>query len=115
MQGGLQELQRTVMGEVYFAAGKLKQALQTWDGAMRLAHEVGDVSRHLELIILRAETLIALGDWQQAAALMFDALELAKEVSDPVAVRYAYTQHPAGCNLYNKDGLPALPFRTDAW
>ncbi len=74
---------RTVMGEVYFAAGKLKQALQTWDGAMRLAHEVGDVSRHLELIILRAETLIALGDWQQAAALMFDALELAKEVSDP--------------------------------
>jgi hypothetical protein len=27
-------------------------------------------------------------------------------------VRYAYTQHPIGCNLYNKDGLPASPFST---
>jgi len=36
----------------------------------------------------------------------------AKDVGEPVAVRYAYTQHPAGCNLYNKDGLPASPFST---
>lgn len=35
-----------------------------------------------------------------------------KTVSEPTAVRYAYTQHPAGCNLYNKDGLPASPFST---
>jgi sialate O-acetylesterase len=33
----------------------------------------------------------------------------------PVAVRYAFAQNPAGCNLYNKDGLPASPFRTDEW
>ena len=74
---------RTVQGEVYFAAGRIKLAMQTWDGAMRLTQEVGDVSRHLELTILRAEALIAVGDWQQAAAMMFDALDLAKEVSDP--------------------------------
>ena len=36
-------------------------------------------------------------------------------VANPVAVRYAYTMNPAGCNLYNKEGLPASPFRTDGW
>ncbi len=36
-------------------------------------------------------------------------------VAEPVAVRYAFTGFPAGANLYNKDGLPASPFRTDAW
>ena len=35
----------------------------------------------------------------------------------PVAVRYGFTLNPAlwGCNLYNKEGLPASPFRTDQW
>jgi sialate O-acetylesterase len=37
------------------------------------------------------------------------------EVPKPVAVRYAYSMNPEGCNLYNKDGLPASPFRTDEW
>ena len=41
-----------------------------------------------------------------------DLLVSAKEVSEPIAVRYAYTQYPVGCNLYNKDGLPTSPFTT---
>ena len=36
-----------------------------------------------------------------------------KDVAKPVAVRYAYTMNPDGCNLYNKAGLPASPFTTD--
>jgi len=36
-------------------------------------------------------------------------------VPKPVAVRYAYSINPDGCNLYNNEGLPASPFRTDAW
>jgi len=36
-------------------------------------------------------------------------------VPKPVAVRYAYSHNPVGCNLYNRAGLPASPFRTDAW
>jgi sialate O-acetylesterase len=32
----------------------------------------------------------------------------------PVAVRYAWADNPAGANLYNREGLPASPFRTDA-
>ncbi len=36
------------------------------------------------------------------------------DVPNPVAVRYAWANSP-DCNLYNKDGLPASPFRTDDW
>jgi len=35
-------------------------------------------------------------------------------VPDPVAVRYAWADNPAG-NLTNREGLPASPFRTDTW
>ncbi len=35
------------------------------------------------------------------------------EVPKPIAVRYAYSNNPEGCNLYNRAGLPASPFRTD--
>lgn len=37
------------------------------------------------------------------------------DVPVPVAVRYAYSMNPKGANLYNKEGLPASPFRTDEW
>lgn len=36
------------------------------------------------------------------------------KVPNPVAVRYAWAANPDG-NLYNKEGLPASPFRTDQW
>jgi sialate O-acetylesterase len=36
------------------------------------------------------------------------------EVKEPVAVRYAWDDNP-DCNLYNTQGLPVLPFRTDNW
>ncbi len=35
-------------------------------------------------------------------------------VAAPVAVRYAWAGNPE-CNLQNKEGLPASPFRTDQW
>jgi sialate O-acetylesterase len=35
------------------------------------------------------------------------------EVTNPMAVRYAWADNPEGANLYNKEGLPASPFRTD--
>lgn len=36
-------------------------------------------------------------------------------VSFPVAVRYAWDNYPEGANLYNAEGLPAAPFRSDKW
>lgn len=38
-----------------------------------------------------------------------------EEVVSPVAARYAWEQSPVGSNLYNEEGLPASPFRTDGW
>jgi sialate O-acetylesterase len=35
------------------------------------------------------------------------------QVPSPTAVRYAWSNYPDGCNLYNAAGLPAAPFRTD--
>lgn len=37
-----------------------------------------------------------------------------KDVTLPLAVRYAWANNPV-CNLYNGAGLPASPFRTDDW
>jgi lysophospholipase L1-like esterase len=37
-----------------------------------------------------------------------------EEVPLPVAVRYAWANDPQ-CNLINKEGLPASPFRSDDW
>lgn len=38
----------------------------------------------------------------------------ARELKEPVAVRYAWADNP-DCNLFNQDGFPAAPFRTDDW
>ncbi|HJX72054.1 MAG TPA: hypothetical protein VJ346_08885, partial [Bacteroidales bacterium] len=37
------------------------------------------------------------------------------DVSEIVSVRYGWANNPDDLNLYNKEGLPAVPFRTDAW
>lgn len=38
----------------------------------------------------------------------------ADEVEFPIAVRYAWANNP-NCNVYNNEGLPMYPFRTDDW
>ena len=36
-------------------------------------------------------------------------------VKEPLYVRYAWADNPVNPNLYNKEKLPASPFRTDKW
>src|SRR5215218_1448624 len=36
-------------------------------------------------------------------------------VAAPVAVRYAWGNNPTRASLYSREGLPAVPFRTDTW
>ncbi|MCA9150855.1 MAG: sialate O-acetylesterase, partial [Planctomycetales bacterium] len=36
------------------------------------------------------------------------------DVAQPTAVRYAWADNPI-CNLYNNEGLPVTPFRSDDW
>jgi len=51
--------------------------------------------------------------WADAVIDGVTVLVSSTNVLAPVAVRYAFSMNPEGCNLYNKDGLPASPFRTD--
>jgi sialate O-acetylesterase len=37
------------------------------------------------------------------------------EVANPVAVHYGWADDNMEANLFNKEGLPAAPFRTDTW
>jgi sialate O-acetylesterase len=53
--------------------------------------------------------------WAEAKIEGDDILVSSSNVAKPIAVRYAYSMHPAGANLYNKEGIPASPFRTDDW
>jgi sialate O-acetylesterase len=56
--------------------------------------------------------------WHWATAdFQGDSITLSSDqVQEPVAVRYAWAMNPSQRNLiYNKEGIPASPFRTDDW
>ena len=52
--------------------------------------------------------------WATARIAGNEVLVQSEQVPTPVAVRYDWADNPTG-NLMNKEGLPAAPFRTDAW
>jgi len=53
--------------------------------------------------------------WAQATIEGDTVVLTCDRVARPVAVRYAWADKHPWANLFNKDTLPALPFRTDDW
>ncbi|MDX2301808.1 MAG: sialate O-acetylesterase [Microscillaceae bacterium] len=53
--------------------------------------------------------------WAQAKIIGNQVIVWHEDIPNPVAVRYAWADNPEGANLYNQEGLPATPFRTDAF
>jgi len=54
--------------------------------------------------------------WAETAIVGNTIIASSKSVAAPLAVRYAWAMNPSQGNLlYNKEGLPASPFRTDNW
>ena len=53
--------------------------------------------------------------WADAVIKGNTVIVSSKEVKNPVAVRYAWSDNPEDANLCNKEGLLASPFRTDNW
>ena len=54
--------------------------------------------------------------WADAEIAGNKVIVSSKDVPSPVAVRYAWAMNPSQRNLlYNKEGIPASPFRTDSW
>lgn len=53
--------------------------------------------------------------WAKAEIKGNKVVVYSEKVAKPIAVRYAWADNPADANFYNKEGLPASPFRTDTW
>ncbi len=53
--------------------------------------------------------------WGEAAIDGDTVVVSCPDVASPVAVRYAWARSAPWANLFNRDGLPALAFRTDKW
>jgi sialate O-acetylesterase len=53
--------------------------------------------------------------WADAVIDGQDIVLSSKGITKPEAARYAWSQTFAYANLFNQDGLPAQPFRTDSW
>lgn len=51
--------------------------------------------------------------WAQATIKGNEVVVWSDAVPQPLYVRYAWAENPEGANLYNREGLPASPFRTD--
>jgi sialate O-acetylesterase len=53
--------------------------------------------------------------WARAHIQGDKVIVYSQDVKQPVAVRYGWADNPNDVNLYNAEGLPASPFRTDDW
>jgi sialate O-acetylesterase len=53
--------------------------------------------------------------WAKATIEGNDVVVSSDQVPHPVAVCYGWNDSPLNINFYNKEGLPAFPFRTDNW
>ncbi len=53
--------------------------------------------------------------WAQAKIDGDEVVVWNDEIENPLHVRYAWADNPEKANLYNNEGLPASPFRTDDW
>jgi sialate O-acetylesterase len=52
--------------------------------------------------------------WADAVIEAHKVIVSSPKVEKPIAVRYGWSDFPV-VNLFNKEGLPATPFRTDDW
>jgi sialate O-acetylesterase len=86
--------------------GRLRISFAHADGGLKI-----DGARPLKFAIAGEDRKFV---WADAQLDGNTVILSAPGVPKPVAVRYGWAENP-GCNLFNRDGLPASPFRTDDW
>ncbi len=108
----------TVYGRDIVYSGPMYRSMQKEGNAIRLKfdHRAGgmetkDGAPLREFIIAGKDRVFHTAEAKFSGR---DILVSSKEVPDPVAVRYGWSDIPK-CNLANDAGLPASPFRTDNW
>ncbi len=98
-------------------SGPLPSGFQTEDGKVRLTFRNGDDMKAADGGKIKGFAIAGEDRkfvWANVE-IQGDHIVLSNsEVPAPVAVRYGWDDDP-DCNLINKTGLPASPFRTDDW
>ncbi|HCE45501.1 MAG TPA: sialate O-acetylesterase [Lentisphaeria bacterium] len=99
------------------ASGPVYDSMKVEDGKIRV--KFNSVGGGLEAKGGELKTFAIAGEdkkfaWAKAEISGDSVLVWSDEVKNPSIVRYAWADNPEGCNLYNKEGLPAVPFRSDA-
>ncbi len=116
----LRVAKKTAYGEDLVDTGPLFQRMRRYGNRIILSftHTGEGVELHLDGDSMTGFAVA--GEDQQfhwAKAEVISANEIAvysEAVPQPVAVRYAWADHPV-ISLFNSEGLPASPFRTDTW
>ncbi|HEY3388912.1 MAG TPA: sialate O-acetylesterase [Prolixibacteraceae bacterium] len=110
--------QRVAYNENVIYSGPIFASMKTEDSKIRISF----TSTGSGLTISKGQSLkgfaIAGADkkfyWAEAIIDGNEIIVSSDKVLRPAAVRYSWATNPDG-NLYNKEGLPASPFRTDHW
>lgn len=115
------EAEKLVYGKLSIQTSPIYKSMRVVDNMIHLRFSNSDnglVSKDSEL-----KGFSIAGDdkvfvWAKARIIGDEVVVESNQILKPVAVRYAWTESPlesCGANLYNKDGFPASPFRTDDW
>jgi len=108
---------KTAYGETLVSSGPVYQSMRTEGNKIRLTFDhVGTGLTAKDGEKLTGFAIAAAGQpfgWAEAVIEGNTVVVWSDTVAYPVAVRYAWADNPAGANLYNREGLPASPFRTD--
>lgn len=110
--------QKLVYGEDVVASGPVFRSAKPQDGKLIITFTetggglvTGDGEAPGHFAIAGADKRYV---WAQTRLEGNTVLAWNDSVPQPVYVRYAWADNPLGANLYNREGLPAAPFRTDA-
>jgi sialate O-acetylesterase len=98
-------------------SGPMYKSMKVEGGAIRLSFDHirgGLVAKGGELVGFAIAGADKKFVWAKAKIDGNTVVVSSDSVAQPAAVRYAWADNPK-CTLYNKEGLPASPFRTDEW
>lgn len=109
---------KTVYGKDIVASGPIYKSMQIKDGKVYISFD----SIGSGLVTSNGDPLkgfaIAGKDkkfiWANASIEGDKVVVWSADITEPASVRYGWANNPV-CNLFNKEGLPASPFRTDVW
>ena len=94
------------------AGNTIELTFNTLGSAMKFLVRGAPVGTHTNFAIAGSNKVFS---WALARIEANKVIVWNDAIPNPVAVRYAWGQNPAGELLFNTENLPASPFRTDTW